>query len=254
MLIFHLSGVLQSWETCQESWPETPSLFQMLTSYCWKVLLKRLGIFFIHLRIFLLLCCHSLYLSPLLCLASLETDLFNEGKTSPLEDLCFTSPPFIACVFLSLFPALTHLPCFSIHLSNSSWLRYLHFENKLKFKKHLLAFRDSSVIDLVHRFSHCLGLFSHGVYFWFLQSDSSHWVSSSFSEYCQLPTILTEPLMGETAAMERICYGNDFLQLVLLNRDKPPTAKAFSFWILSVFPASFWSPSFSKWFFSLTLA
>lgn len=106
-------------------------------------------------KFFPLFCCHSLYLSPFIYLASLETAFFNGGKTSPLDDLCFTSPPSIACGFVFLFPALAHPSCCTIHLSDSSWLGYLHFESKLSFTKCLLAFSDDSLIDLGCIFHHC---------------------------------------------------------------------------------------------------
>lgn len=69
---------------------------------------KRIDKFFMHLRIFLLLCCQSLYPSPFIYLAGLVTDLFNEWETSPPEDLCFTSPPLIDCGFVFPFPAFSH--------------------------------------------------------------------------------------------------------------------------------------------------
>lgn len=68
---------------------------------------KRIGKFFMHLRIFLLLCCHSLYSSPFIYLAGLETD-FNKWETSPSKNLCFTSQPLINCGFVFPFPAFSH--------------------------------------------------------------------------------------------------------------------------------------------------
>lgn len=114
---------------------------------------KTLDNFFMHWRVFLLFCCHSLYLTPYIFLASLETDFFNEGKTLLLEDLCFISPS-IAHGCVVVFPAPPP-PCFSVDSSDNSWFRYLQSESKLNFRKCLLAFIDDSLIDLGFSFHHC---------------------------------------------------------------------------------------------------
>lgn len=151
------------------------------------------------------------------------------------------------CFSFSCLPS-PFIPPQALYLFDSSWLRYLHFESKLNFKKCLLVFSDDSLINLDCSFQHCpfrsvvlsLSFYPRCVILGFakyplgwIQSmdtmDSIQCMSSSFSKCWQLPTILTEPLLGATEAMERVTYGNSFLQPFLLTWDKSPTAKAFSF-------------------------